>query len=788
MNGIHIKKKPVFIPLAAYELFSLVLNPAVYAAGIVFEVICFYYFFFFNRFFVPGIGSADMRRFFSVMPVVSVLCIPALTMNLWKKEDELSLLPLSSFMRVSAKWFAAVIIFLFFVLVSLLIPLGASFFTVIDVSSVCTGTIGILLFAMAATALGLCASVLFRRQPLSFFVSALCLAFFAYGNRAFFYSGITSEKNGGILSAALYALGGISRFLSFARHFDSAGKGILDSRDIVFYVCAALCFVYFSAFVLEKRKYSRACTCASKKKLYRSYGAKLLLCALILWNAQVFYIRTDITKNKTYTLSDISTRLLGSLTDTLTVFYYFSPDAEKLYPQVREVKEFLLSYATASSLVSVRFMNTAKDENKRKAEVAHITPRTVQTDSSGSFKTVYSGIALEYQGKSETIPFLLESGTLEFDMTERIQRLSVSPVKTHTVYIAYGGTLNFDEDYPYVKPWLESAGFSVQTLDLDDKNAFKIPQASQNASLLIIGSERISEKQSSDIENFYRSGGHLFCSIGANETDIHTNWQTVPASNTALIRFLRRCGIYIQTALAVDRHTNTIVMANENDHTYESVDYPFFISVLKENCSGTHPAIAALPGLDLFWASPIELILPNEKKENERDLHILASTSDSSHLQYPPYNIDPFDKTLAQASGVLRSAYPIAVCAAEKNILSRTSGTYAENTGKLLVISDQYAFSRMIEYTQNARNLDFLLTGLLWLSGNDDLLALKNRSLQGAAFYQVQANTRKNAFVQNKYTVLAAILVCFAAAYAALCIVIKFKRIKLQKEAEKLLK
>ena len=120
--------------------------------------------------------------------------------------------------------------------------------------------------------------------------------------------------------------------------------------------------------------------------------------------------------------------------------------------------------------------------------------------------------------------------------------------------------------------------------------------------------------------------------------------------------------------------------------------------------------------------------------------------------------------------------------------MSRTSGTYAENTGKLLVISDQYAFSRMIEYTQNARNLDFLLTGLLWLSGNDDLLVLKNRSLQGAAFYQVQANTRKNAFVQNKYTVLAAILVCFAAAYAALCIAVKFKRIKLQKEAEKLLK
>jgi len=56
---------------------------------------------------------------------------------------------------------------------------------------------------MAATALGLCASVLFRHQPLSFFISALCLAFFAYGNRAVFYSGITSEKNGGILRSTL---------------------------------------------------------------------------------------------------------------------------------------------------------------------------------------------------------------------------------------------------------------------------------------------------------------------------------------------------------------------------------------------------------------------------------------------------------------------------------------------------------------------------------------------------------------------------------------------------------
>ena len=98
----------------------------------------------------------------------------------------------------------------------------------------------------------------------------------------------------------------------------------------------------------------------------------------------------------------------------------------------------------------------------------------------------------------------------------------------------------------------------------------------------------------------------------------------------------------------------------------------------------------------------------------------------------------------------------------------------------MIVVPDCYFISRMSAFTANSSNYDFLVNGLLWLSGEDGLLSIKNRSFTD---YSLTVDASNPAFIDKKNAVLAAVPLCFISCFALLLLGVHRYQKKLKKES-----
>lgn len=210
-------------------------SPAAYVVLGVFLLVLGYLFF--STLFLGGFAS--MRGFFSVAPVLFVVFGPAITMRLISEErksgtiEQLLTLPVSNTHVVVGKFIAAlgiVVVGLFFTLpfafsVSILTPHDAGF----DFGPVVGGYIGLILLSGVFLALGLFASSLTKNQIVAFIIG-LALCFFFY----------FVDKFAVLMPASL---GAVFEYISVDTHFNNIARGVVDTRDLVFYISLTAVFL-----------------------------------------------------------------------------------------------------------------------------------------------------------------------------------------------------------------------------------------------------------------------------------------------------------------------------------------------------------------------------------------------------------------------------------------------------------------------------------------------------------------------------------------------------------------
>lgn len=790
-----------FKALVKRDLFSLAVNPAARVSGVFFTLFCFVNFFIFQGFFLSSAGSTDMRSFFAPMPLLSIVCIPSVTMGLWTSYDRYTVLPVSIFVRVLSKWFSALIFLSFFLLVSVAVPLAASFFGRVEYSVVLTGFLGIVFSFAALSALGLFVSLLFRSKALAFFVSALLC-----GLVSLIHLGASFSSRAGVQA--------FLRFISFSRHFDAAGKGIIDSRDLLFFAGLTLLFLSLGAFSVEYGRYSAASESPHKKALSIQYAALFLLSLFIVWNGRIFYFRADMTADRRFSLSEAGKAPFVSLESPLRITYYLSPELESAYPAVKEVREFLYNYADLSKDIAVRTVRVKNAQAQKEAQAAGIFPEVLDTSllfgaryEEGEGRqtlVVYSGILLEYEDKSVPIPFVLTPFNVEFNMADALPLLNGSgelgaPRRRVSLLIANG--LSLERDYPYLVPWLEGAGFTVDLILPDmigepagfgsagGKSDFSNSVLRQNQPLLLIGSSALNEAQCEVLDNFFTSGGSVLCAVSAHEADFTTWTLSIPAYNPFL-SLLKKRGISVLPPIAGDANCAQISMLRRasgqpangmqgyygDSEVYEKIAYPFFVKIGAASAAKNHPLTASFGGLDLFWPSYMET-----------DKNVLARTSERARLLYPQegfYNTDPFSLadfipeeappvlSRKDAKTVPEAGFPV-LCAADADSYGE-GGEASFAGGRMIVIPDQYFLSRMVEYTNAMYNFDLAVNALLWLSGEEDLLSIKNRAFGD---YRVKASNSSE-FAHKARTTLILLFAWFCTVFAAVILLLRFYRKK----------
>ncbi len=224
------------------ELGSYFTSPIAYIVTAMF--LAFSGFLFFSIFFLQD--RAEMRGFFENLPILLSFFIPALTMRLFSEEkksgslETLMTLPVTTVDIVLGKYFASLISSLMLLVPTLFYVVACNMFGHPDAGPIWGGYIGAFFLVAAYSAIGLFSSSVTRNQILAFFVAfAICIFLTLVGTFVVLLPPVLSK---------------FFTFISASSHFDSVSRGILDSRDFIYFISVTVFFVVLTVRCLNKSR------------------------------------------------------------------------------------------------------------------------------------------------------------------------------------------------------------------------------------------------------------------------------------------------------------------------------------------------------------------------------------------------------------------------------------------------------------------------------------------------------------------------------------------------------
>jgi len=199
--------------------------------------------FFFTTFFIYS--QASMRTFFSLLPMTFSFVIPAVTMRLFSEEmkvgsyEILVTMPVTFRDIILGKFFAAVAFIAAMLLPTLAYPISISFLGQLDWGPVIGGYTGAMLLGAAFCGIGLFASSLTRNQIVAF-IMGMVICF-----------GLTLIDR--VLLFFPQSLLGVVGYLGANFHFQNISKGIIDSRDVLYFLSVIFISLYATHLAMQEK-------------------------------------------------------------------------------------------------------------------------------------------------------------------------------------------------------------------------------------------------------------------------------------------------------------------------------------------------------------------------------------------------------------------------------------------------------------------------------------------------------------------------------------------------------
>jgi len=235
------------LTLARKELYQYLYAPAFYGAAVFFLLFCSVWLFYFQRYFSQD--QATLRPYFAAFPIVFILVIPVITMKSWAEERKtgtvelLLTMPFTEWDLVLGKFFSNLAVLTVMLLLTVPLPLSLLSLGRFDGGVIFCEYFGAFLLGASATALGLLMSSVSKNQAGSFLASAVILMAVMLVNRITYFFNLPQWLAQSV------------NFISLAYHFDSFTKGLIDSRDLAFFVLSAALFLFINTRVILYRKW-----------------------------------------------------------------------------------------------------------------------------------------------------------------------------------------------------------------------------------------------------------------------------------------------------------------------------------------------------------------------------------------------------------------------------------------------------------------------------------------------------------------------------------------------------
>jgi ABC-2 type transport system permease protein len=232
------------------ELRSYFVTPVAYVFLVIFLVLAGILTFYAGDFYERG--QADLQPFFTMHPWLYLILVPAITMRMWAEEAKggtlelLLTLPLTLWQAMLGKFLAAWLFIGLALVLTFPIWITVNYLGSPDNGVILAGYLGSWLMAGSFIAIGACLSALTRSQVVAFILTALvCVLLILVGQPQVldFFSGALPRK---LINAVAH--------LSMLRHFEAIARGVLDIRDLVYFLLSTIGWLVAGVLLLDLKR------------------------------------------------------------------------------------------------------------------------------------------------------------------------------------------------------------------------------------------------------------------------------------------------------------------------------------------------------------------------------------------------------------------------------------------------------------------------------------------------------------------------------------------------------
>lgn len=442
-------------------------SPAAYLFLAAFLAVTLFVFFWAETFFARNI--ADVRPLFQWLPILLIFLVAALTMRAWSEErragtlESLLTAPTPPLSLVLGKFAAALGLVAVALALTLPLPITVSLLGPLDWGPVVGGYVATLFLAAAYVAIGLAMSARTDNPIVALILTVVvCALFYLIG------SPTLTNLFGRDVADVLALVGTGTRF-------ESIQRGVLDLRDLYYYVSIVGVFLALNLFTLERLRWAGN----PSTPQHRLWTVMLALTALNfaaanLWLAPSARARVDITHGRIYSLSDATRHELNELREPLLIRGYFSAKTHPLLaPLVPQVKDLLQEYAVAAGgRARVEFVDPQKDPAREEEAASKYGIQPVPFQTANRYQAAvtnsYFNLVVAYGDQYETLGFrdLIEVRARgensveaalknpEYAITRAIRKVvneyqsGGNPFETLTRPVTFHGYLSPDENLP----------------------------------------------------------------------------------------------------------------------------------------------------------------------------------------------------------------------------------------------------------------------------------------------------------------------------------------------------
>jgi ABC-2 type transport system permease protein len=389
-------------------------------------------------------GYTGLDTLFFLSPWIFLFLVPAVTMKMIAEEKRLGTLeliyskPVTERGIVYGKYLAAVALVLLALLPGVIYYISVYLLGEtpgnLDKGGTMGAFIGLFFLAAVYASVGLFASSLTDNQVIAFIVAVLISFFLFMGFDSFAY---------------LPGLKKIDEFvirLGINEHYKSMSRGVIDLRDIIYFVAVVLIFNEATRLVLLSRKL--------EKRSWLQFGLTLLILVFIVIAGSFLRIRADLTEDRRYTLSEPTRKVLSGVKNDIFVQVYLDGEMPIPFKRLkRSVREMLDEFRIASGRkVDYDFVNPSAGNNSQQREALYqslitkgLNPVTINAgDAEGglSQKITFPGMIVNYNGIEVPVNFLNNNPSISAEerllhSTEGLEYEMIQPIATlssDTVY------------------------------------------------------------------------------------------------------------------------------------------------------------------------------------------------------------------------------------------------------------------------------------------------------------------------------------------------------------------